>query len=1627
MAVPVPVDALKRFADELQGENNLIGNRFLETNMGRVDAFIHKPNEVELPPLQGAELTQKLAADAKKKEALESAKKISRSRGFYDYSTSPEKSKLVSLQDRPEFDTSLGIRSRFGDGDGGFLDRWLNTDERISSFRVGEENKVMNGETKAAYTGYKRHVNGMDKPRSKGDYLLVKPYAERRAERLAAEHPSRKLSVAVNVTGRFVQDGVPGTNPEVPQVEPTTEVNSDDEDSVPPTKGAYLTLPPLTQEDADVYFGSQARTAFFDFYRQMSALRNTAAYGSTTSLLSAGLGEATPRYEEAIAAEAAKAMKERQRIHRGQLAQPDEEQIERDKVQNASRLLDGAHLALPVYTNDEGGKEVGAGHFRPASARSRFIASCVEDGVGPKPALVMRKGINSTLSLREQYIGDALACKLAVALEVMPYLQFLDISSNALTDESLGPLLQSLLCCGNLIGLNMSNNKFALKTVESLAAFLTSTFCQVRQLTLQLTGMTDTFVKFLIERIGVDNHLVDLDLSRNTLGQPASIYESRGDNGLEALASVIAHPSCGLESLSLAWNNIYASTDLLAEALKKNNSLTHLDLSFNGLGNIGGEALGAALHENKTLVTLNMAQNKLMSRSVVTIVSGAYLCPGLRSLNLADNPIGSSGTRAVITLQLRLGTKNIDVNVGGCSPRVKDPTATVDLQAVVGEHTLSLEEPYERAVCMEFLRVVARDDRYRIGACSLDGDSLEFSVQIRMMQKRYDDASVSAAAVEAEEVNASEKAGGAGRCPPPQDVDADLALESFDKANAEGEGEGLGKEDLFKVWVELGVSDNAARAHVTELCRQYDVDGVGLVNALEFSSYVADLLQRNAASRQSSAMRLSGEERFLARKGQKEEYVVPSSGTIKFTIEFSQSVQVAPAQTVSGSYLRAFVDRLKSASDSALVLEEAVSCMKLAYDEARMAFKFLLMEHGDKVTALATLLPRMVLAADARALISHANLVNIEDVCRLKATLGALYRPVTGRYDGFYFLDLKSSNDRECLVRLLEASAIAADVRQKAGLGDISQRGDWSCFRNSTLDGESFSMGEESFCARPPAEGLLQFDFSYSVDASSAVRPVAPMSNTRLFGLLHSLQFLDLHNPGSDMMNIEAFNGSLAQLEANVDTAAAEINADTVGQRSSLVEEILATCGNRTSKTERAVEKPYEHVSALERTFCDVADALIYKQKLYDERHKTRPNTVDPNTGESIPAPAEERPAGPVVPATNSALLTAFATHIKQLDAYHTERPAEFAHVMLAMRRFDVLCYLLMSKMLSCAQLACIVQKFPDGEKSLGAVHITAPKEPSEGEGAPGGGGAEIQLLIAQAEAENAGYSTFRVELVVALFAHVVDKANFQLVLQTLTGREQALLIVRLGFLSLFTVIKPPRHNKLNLAHREEKQFLRLLLVLRDVEKSWASDAVYRTPEEEMEFVAAEIRAAKEAAKEAAKAAAAAERASKKAKGGKGAKPKKEKKLKRTDSGSEATGTGEGVEEEEEGGKEDNEEETAEEAEVTEEEAAEEAEGAESASLPPTSHAAHKAIPAKLPSAWTRESHLPKTGLLRLRLETPEHASEGIRDNLSSCCLAWSKMASLANAEAILATENLQVSFITETQEELAQAPDTSR
>jgi hypothetical protein len=75
---------------------------------------------------------------------------------------------------------------------------------------------------------------------------------------------------------------------------------------------------------------------------------------------------------------------------------------------------------------------------------------------------------------------------------------------------------------------------------------------------------------------------------------------------------------------------------------------------------------------------------------------------------------------------------------------------------------------------------------------------------------------------------------------------------------------------------------------------------------------------------------------------------------------------------------------------------------------------------------------------------------------KLKTYVGSALRPIMGYYDGYYELDMSLELDRVCLLHLLEHSQRVADARKsryesvfgRAVVGDCSQRGNWSAFRN---------------------------------------------------------------------------------------------------------------------------------------------------------------------------------------------------------------------------------------------------------------------------------------------------------------------------------------------------------------------------------------------------------------------------------------------------------------------------------------------------------------------------------------------------------------------------------------------------
>jgi Ran GTPase-activating protein (RanGAP) involved in mRNA processing and transport len=55
--------------------------------------------------------------------------------------------------------------------------------------------------------------------------------------------------------------------------------------------------------------------------------------------------------------------------------------------------------------------------------------------------------------------------------------------------------------------------------------------------------------------------------------------------GAEAIAELLAEPSCSLRCLDVSWNHVrLGSAVAMGEALKTNTSLTELNLEYNGLG-----------------------------------------------------------------------------------------------------------------------------------------------------------------------------------------------------------------------------------------------------------------------------------------------------------------------------------------------------------------------------------------------------------------------------------------------------------------------------------------------------------------------------------------------------------------------------------------------------------------------------------------------------------------------------------------------------------------------------------------------------------------------------------------------------------------------------------------------------------------------------------------------------------------------------------------------------------------------------------------------------------------------------------------------------------------------------------
>ncbi|CAG8600267.1 20727_t:CDS:2 [Cetraspora pellucida] len=114
-----------------------------------------------------------------------------------------------------------------------------------------------------------------------------------------------------------------------------------------------------------------------------------------------------------------------------------------------------------------------------------------------------------------------------------------------------------------------------------------------------------------------------------------------------SLNSTINIPSSKKHSIEFLLDENNYRGIALAKALRKNTTLTNLNLSYNELCELGGKVLAKALCKNNTLTNLDLSSNNHGESGGIALAKALCKNTALMNLILYDNKIGESGEKAL--------------------------------------------------------------------------------------------------------------------------------------------------------------------------------------------------------------------------------------------------------------------------------------------------------------------------------------------------------------------------------------------------------------------------------------------------------------------------------------------------------------------------------------------------------------------------------------------------------------------------------------------------------------------------------------------------------------------------------------------------------------------------------------------------------------------------------------------------------------------------------------------------------------------------------------------------------------------------------------------------------------------
>ncbi|KAJ8602377.1 hypothetical protein CTAYLR_004221 [Chrysophaeum taylorii] len=326
----------------------------------------------------------------------------------------------------------------------------------------------------------------------------------------------------------------------------------------------------------------------------------------------------------------------------------------------------------------------------------------------PEPVFVRLVECDS-LEIAHRGYGDGLAILLARIINELPNLKRLSMRDDRLTDIGISAILGAV--CGanqRLVSLDLSQNVLDSVAVLAIAKFLRRPDCKLASLYLDSADIDDNEISLLVSAIEENTSLRDLSISSNFLGgfseKVVEPQNSRAHSGSFTIERVLK-TNRTLRKLDLSWNQLGAiSGEAIARALRINRSLAWLSLAYNCVGERGAQAIGYAINWNKALQFLDVSQNGIRNRGGQVLAEGLRENLRLTHVDVSGNPLGALGGRALIgSLNFSLRPRKIVMRGCEATGDDHDQPGRYNPASPSGTYHLDLSTPHDWMVAQSLL------------------------------------------------------------------------------------------------------------------------------------------------------------------------------------------------------------------------------------------------------------------------------------------------------------------------------------------------------------------------------------------------------------------------------------------------------------------------------------------------------------------------------------------------------------------------------------------------------------------------------------------------------------------------------------------------------------------------------------------------------------------------------------------------------------------------------------------------------------------------------------------------------------------------------------------------------------